>query len=242
MSFVDSAIGKKFGKLSVISVVRTPGRRLLKCRCDCGIECVADPRMLKRGDTTSCGCFRKESARTRRSANLVGQRFGRLVVTSQGPDILRGGRTNLGWMCACDCGERRHLTSNALLTGNTRSCGCYNRDQITAARQSEASYLSIFNIVSKRAVQRELVWELSPEQAEALFKGDCAYCGEAPKVGIRSSLPSNGIDRVDNKLGYVVGNCVSCCTVCNMMKHTMPRDKFEEQIINIYKHLKIKGI
>jgi len=34
------------------------------------------------------------------------------------------------------------------------------------------------------------------------------------------SLPEqgSGIDRLDNKLGYISGNCVPCCTLCNSKK------------------------
>lgn len=57
--------------------------------------------------------------------NLTGQRYGRLVVLREGPS--RHGRT--AWVCLCDCGETFVAVGNSLRAGNTKSCGCLNRDK-----------------------------------------------------------------------------------------------------------------
>ena len=31
----------------------------------------------------------------------------------------------------------------------------------------------------------------------------------------------NGIDRIDNKLGYIKGNMTPCCKICNHAKHDL---------------------
>lgn len=46
----------------------------------------------------------------------------------------------------------------------------------------------------------------------------CFYCGE--------SQEQRGIDRWDNSKGYILTNCLSCCSICNMMKKSMTMDKF----------------
>ena len=48
----------------------------------------------------------------------------------------------------------------------------------------------------------------------------CFYCGTVPK-------PLNGIDRVDNSKGYVIGNTVTACKQCNYAKHDYSRAEFE---------------
>lgn len=45
----------------------------------------------------------------------------------------------------------------------------------------------------------------------------------------------NGIDRVDNSKGYIKGNCVSCCSICNTMKLSLNLEDFKEHINKIYK-------
>lgn len=53
---------------------------------------------------------------------LKGQRFGRLVVLEQdGRDKNR----NIKWKCRCDCGNIKTVLSGHLVSGRTKSCGCY---------------------------------------------------------------------------------------------------------------------
>ena len=53
--------GQRFGRLTVVERVGTDkrGNALWKCKCDCGNEVTALASNLKRGHTTSCGCFQK---------------------------------------------------------------------------------------------------------------------------------------------------------------------------------------
>lgn len=54
--------------------------------------------------------------------DLSGQRFGRLVaVRMTGEQNSRG---DVLWQCICDCERTCVVSSHALLSGNTGSCGC----------------------------------------------------------------------------------------------------------------------
>lgn len=44
----------------------------------------------------------------------------------------------------------------------------------------------------------------------------------------------NGIDRLNPNIGYQKDNCVSCCTICNYMKHTLQKEDFLKQVEKIY--------
>ena len=53
--------------------------------------------------------------------NLAGQRFGRWLV------IERAKNTSgykVKWLCKCDCGNYKTITTDSLKSGNSRSCGC----------------------------------------------------------------------------------------------------------------------
>ena len=52
--------------------------------------------------------------------DLTGQKYGKLTVIERAENI--NGR--VAWKCRCDCGKEITTTSNALRTGNTKSCGC----------------------------------------------------------------------------------------------------------------------
>lgn len=62
--------------------------------------------------------------------NLVGQRFGRLLVCDFAE--ARGGKSY--WLCRCDCGGKTIVCGNNLAADNTRSCGCYNRERVHQSR------------------------------------------------------------------------------------------------------------
>ena len=64
--------------------------------------------------------------------DLQGRQFGRLSVLCRLPD-KRWGRIH--WVCFCDCGNIKAVSSKHLLSGATKSCGCY-RNEVTASRTS----------------------------------------------------------------------------------------------------------
>jgi len=54
--------GERFGRLVVMSA---PDGKTRTCRCDCGTETTVLPCNLTSGNTSSCGCLRREEERTR---------------------------------------------------------------------------------------------------------------------------------------------------------------------------------
>lgn len=68
---------------------------------------------------------------TRRAWNfldLTEQRYGRLVVLARAANR----RSVAHWLCQCDCGTVKVVRSNALRSGNTKSCGCLDREKSAA--------------------------------------------------------------------------------------------------------------
>lgn len=80
------------------------------------------------------------------------------------------------------------------------------------------------------ARSRDKEYSLTSVEFVSLVLQPCFYCGALPRtrqVG-NKSFEANGVDRVDNALGYVEGNVVPCCTVCNLMKMTKDAVEFVE--------------
>lgn len=98
------------------------------CKCDCGNEIDVNAGSLKSGKTKSCGCFNRDVVRARTSKNLKEQRFGRLVAIEAIDIILSSGKHKQEWLCQCDCGNKTIVSTNNLLRGHSKSCGCYKRD------------------------------------------------------------------------------------------------------------------
>jgi hypothetical protein len=64
------------------------------------------------------------------STELIGQRFGRLIVVKQ----VGGGR----WLCTCDCGGQNAVRRKHLLRGKIRSCGCLKAELEAGQKQRKA--------------------------------------------------------------------------------------------------------
>ena len=78
------------------------------------------------------------------------------------------------------------------------------------------------------AKARGFEFNINFEDFKKLIIQPCAYCGEE---GL------NGVDRVDNKQGYVLENCVPCCKVCNMMKYTSNAKDFIKKCKDITEYI-----
>ena len=64
MGNVKDMTGQRFGRLTVIERAGTLGNRAAwLCKCDCGREHVVRGKLLRNGNTVSCGCYAKERAR-----------------------------------------------------------------------------------------------------------------------------------------------------------------------------------
>lgn len=60
-----------------------------------------------------------------KTVDLCGQKFGRLTVLKYAGRTSR--RSSL-YKCVCDCGTERIVRMDALKSGKTVSCGCYNKE------------------------------------------------------------------------------------------------------------------
>lgn len=172
--------------------------------------------------------------------DLTGQRFGRLVAIKRvpKPNHLKGNST--WWLCQCDCGNTKEFRAGSITNGETKSCGCINKKSI-----GESVFNDIVGSYRRHAKKKGIPFELTNDYFECLTKEKCFYCGEIPSRTKKSKYNNgdyiyNGIDRIDNSLGYVDGNVVSCCTTCNLAKRAMSMNEFTSWINKVYNNLILK--
>jgi len=121
-------INEKFGRLTVIGWGRNHETksgyktRYWKCICDCGNIHEVRGCDLTSGRVSSCGCFGVES-RHKIKNNLVGRRFGKLVVIRRSFNKRYKNNRCVFWKVICDCGEYRVVSSANLISGNQTGCG-----------------------------------------------------------------------------------------------------------------------
>lgn len=190
---------RKFGKLTVIV---PNGKRkdrcvLWLCRCDCGKECTVAGKCLLDGHTKSCGCSRL--------IDLVGQRFGRLVVVER-LDVRR--MSNVDWKCLCDCGKYHNAITKYLQAGQVKSCGCLHPDTVRKHDKSGA----VWNTPEYRAyigAKRRCQNPKDKDYAEYGGRGIefrfNSFEEFLTEIGPRPSRFYTN-DRVDNDGHYEIGN------------------------------------
>lgn len=174
--------GLKFNRLTVCSYQKTiNGCAYWLCKCNCGKYTSVRGEALRSESVKSCGCLRVDRNKELYGANLVGKRFGRWMVVSQ---YNIGPRKGVHWNCVCDCGNRSVKSSGSLLSGRTRSCGCYNRE---ASRQRNID--STENLVGRRFGRLVVVSQSgrSPDgqRIQWLCKCDCGNTTTVARTPLR---------------------------------------------------------
>lgn len=79
------------------------------------------------------------------------------------------------------------------------------------------------------ASRKDYVFEITKEQFNEITDKDCYLCGKKTVTYIHR----NGIDRIDNNVGYVFENCRPCCGECNFMK----RQYKHQDVLNKFKQI-----
>lgn len=219
-------VGKSFNLLTVIK--RDSNLHKWVCQCQCGKKTFVPTTPLVRGRVKSCGCLSRRK-------ELTGLKFGRLLVLEKAQN--KGDKTC--WLCKCDCGRTTIVRTVALKEVNgTKSCGCLINEK-NKLKRGEASFNSLYSNYLGSARRRDLDFNLNKEEVRHFTKQNCYYCNLEPKKIIKNKYANggyeyNGIDRIDNNIGYELKNCVPCCSVCNMMKKDYNIDDFLKQIDRIH--------
>lgn len=170
----------------------------------------------------------------RKAIDLTNKQFGKLFVVGRFGKMSDG---HAKWLCDCSCGNQTLVASNSLKRGDTRSCGCSQGPPRLPS--GEAAFRQYYAGAKYSAKTRGYLWDLSREVVRTLTKGSCFYCGEPPAQiqhgqSYTGDYVYNGIDRVDNALGYISDNVVSCCKRCNRAKDTRSVREFREWIDQVH--------
>jgi len=81
----------------------------------------------------------------------------------------------------------------------------------------------------KRAHKKNLEFGLSQEMFNAIICNPCYICGKKS-----TSDHMNGIDRIDNNIGYTLDNGIACCGGCNYMKRNYSLEDVFDKYQNIH--------
>lgn len=142
--------------------------------------------------------------------NLVGDRFGKLVVLAE----AKNNGKNTAWFCQCDCGKKKSgvLTYN-LIAGKSKSCGCVRADKMgSLARTHGDSGTRLYQIY--KGIKQRCRNKNNPAYQYYGGKG-VSICEEweqdyleFKKWANENSYSESGtIDRIDPNGNYCPKNC-----------------------------------
>ena len=146
--------------------------------------------------------------------DITGERFGRLTVVKY-VETNKEGRAV--FECKCDCGNIVSVVGKNLRTGNTKSCGCFNRDQSTKRivalnTKHGSTNTRLFRIWAsmKTRCGNKNTANYEDYGGRGIFVCDewkddfAAFEKWALENGYNDRL---SIDRIDNDKGYFPENC-----------------------------------
>lgn len=97
----------------------------------CGTPFEAEISHIRNGGVKSCGCKRlyglaspNYPSEKRNVLNLTGQRFGLWTALYSVGQKEEYSNRAIYWHCKCDCGTEKDVSSQALVKGDSLSCGC----------------------------------------------------------------------------------------------------------------------
>lgn len=83
---------------------------------------------------------------------MTGQKFGRLTVLDRLHNHHDKKQTH--WLCVCDCGNLVEVFGFMLRNGNTKSCGCLNKEIITTHDKSNTRLYNIWTLMKARCYNK----------------------------------------------------------------------------------------
>jgi len=101
-----------------------------------------------------------------------------------------------------------------------------HKEKILKTRKERHAYKKKYNpgykyvAIKESARKRKLLFELSLDDYLSFWGKPCGYC---------AGKTINGLDRIDNDVGYTMKNVISCCYKCNRMKGVLSQKEFIAQ-------------
>lgn len=141
--------------------------------------------------------------------NEIGNKYGYLTVIDRAPNNKDG---RAMWKCICKCGKETVVLGKHLRSGNTKSCGCYQKERaiqsnmergggdLTGQRYGKLTVVKFSRWIKRNSGKRDRMW---------LCKCDCGNqcevnhrylrCGDTSSCGCVSSKGNVTITKLLNQ-------------------------------------------
>lgn len=193
MKVSETKIGETYNGVKVLEKFREKAHTKYWCICP-----VCGKRFSMKAETVGIAHQCKECNAKSRIIDLTGQRFGRLVAIEHAGRVVNknGFRTTL-WKCKCDCGKESVVRYPLLVSGNTRSCGCLERE-------NKERIMKLAQQVNRKSVSEDFAGKLENHPLYKTWKSMLMRCNN-PNVRGYKHYGGRGIkvcDRWSGDLGF----------------------------------------
>lgn len=173
---------------------------------------------------------------------IVGKKIGKLTVLEK---FTLPKKRGYFCKCICSCGKYTTVSLYELIRKkHSKSCGCNRRGQRKNIKDVCINIL--YASFKATAKHRKIDYHLNKDDITNLVFKPCYYCESPPKQKKyvhnldKNYILYNGLDRVDNNIGYIKDNVVTCCWTCNSMKAGLSCVDFYRHISKIYSKINEK--
>lgn len=212
--FLEDLTGKVFKYITVKErhPIRTKfgGIRWI-CICKCGKEKIISAQSLKRGTTKSCGCLKRKI--------LINKLFGYLLVEKE---ILIAGRRMKHFECKCKCGNIIIVSYGNLVSGNTKSCGCFRKKKMSRRKGSKNPCWNPNMTDAERNTDKTLRRnKKSKKWCSKVYKRDNYTCQCCKQRGGKLVAHHIYSWKTHKHLRHTVSNGITFCEPCHIMFHRL---------------------
>lgn len=222
--------------------------------CD---KCLEDGRNKDRGRVLHSERFAYKAASRNKECNLTTKE---IMITSFSPCHYCGNQfvgselngidrinNQIGYTkenitpCCRTCNVIKYTNSDDVFLKMVQHIATYHdlvdngelHSEVFQDHYGDISIKKLYDIYQDRAAKRNKIFSLSLDEFAEIQKDECYLCGKQ-----NTDLHKNGLDRVDNNLGFVEENVSACCGNCNMAKSTFDISEFLEKCQQITNYQK----
>jgi hypothetical protein len=140
---------------------------------------------------------------------MIGQKFGRLTVISQEPSQNNRKR----YLCNCECGNNKIISGKSLRTGNTKSCGCLQKEIVSKINSKDLTGQQFGRLTALKVLYSEKgqrMWLCKCEcgnelvvRANSLLSGNTQSCGCLRSDRNKERSKDQVIDLVGEKFNFL---------------------------------------